>query len=63
MGNKLRYFCTAERCIWRVQTSEKTAYCAKIKCPYGCLRAMVRSVHKSDPNTYHADSKSKEKGG
>lgn len=61
MDKKLRYFCTAERCIWRVQTSEKTAYCAKIKCPYGCLRAMVRSVHKSDPN--ESNSKPKEKGG
>ncbi len=41
--NNIQYFCTAERCIWRVWTSPKTGYCSKIKCQYGNMREMRRA--------------------
>lgn len=32
--HEIKYFCTAERCIWRVWTSKTTCLCSKFKCPY-----------------------------
>lgn len=45
--NIIKYYCTAERCIWRVWTSNNTGYCSKIKCPYGNMRAKKNTENKT----------------
>lgn len=32
--NEIQYYCTAERCIWRVWTSKTRWFCKKRRCPY-----------------------------